>query len=69
MGGRRSRLGWSGSRQHIHLSESHYFRLTIDLLEKKRNVVIVEWKATTKHNVENHAAAPDVDFWARVESR
>lgn len=37
------------------------------LLEQGRNVFVVEWKATDKQNIENDAAAPDVDLGTCVE--
>jgi len=42
-------------------------RLTVDLLEESRDVLVVEGKSTTKHNVEDHTTTPDIDLRSSVE--
>ena len=38
----------------------------LDLAEKLRHVIIIEWETATDHRVEDDAARPDVDFSATI---
>lgn len=41
--------------------------LTVDLFEKQRDVVVIKWKSSTEHHVENHSTAPHINLWSSIE--
>lgn len=41
--------------------------LTIDLLEKGRNVLVVKWQPAAQHDVENYSTAPNINLWSSIE--
>jgi hypothetical protein len=43
--------------------------LTVDFLEQKWDVIIIERQSAAKHDVKDHATAPNVDFWSSVQPR
>lgn len=70
-----------GSLQRIHLQHEHQQRghragqilwdvkdTSSDLLKQCGDMLIIKGQGATQQGIQNHTTAPDVNFWACIES-
>ncbi|KAH3679698.1 hypothetical protein WICPIJ_008574 [Wickerhamomyces pijperi] len=38
-----------------------------DLLEQRRDELVVEWETATQHHIQDHTAGPDIHLWPRIQ--